>query len=813
MIGQILLSTSLLTASTSIQASAPDKPGQQGTPPAAEAPLPAKPPRDGNLAGDAEARASRPMSPYKAGDIELDDAFWGPVLRTNRRQTLMHCWAMCDKTGRISNFQRAAGKAQGPHQGQVFDDSDVYKLVEGTAYAVRDSKDEFMEMRLIELANTIAAAQRPDGYLNTWFQLGDFSSRWTDLPTMHELYCLGHLIEAGVAHWESLGGRVLLDAGKRASAHIGSTFGPGMRREVCGHPEIELALQRLYDVTGAPADRDLATWFLEERGRSEGRPSAGEFAQDHRPLREQTEAVGHAVRAMYLYTAATRLARESGDEELAAAMRRLFEDVTQRKMYLTGGIGSSSANEGFTSPHDLPNDDAYAETCAAIGLMLWAQQMHLMDRDARPIDVLERALYNAVRGGVSLDGVKFFYSNPLASDGSRHRQSWFDCACCPPNILRILGRLSEFVASRDGETVYINLYIQSTVGFAFERAGFQITQRTDYPWDGAIKLWVVGTKPAIFTLALRIPSWAEGATITIDGKPVSPDELVMERGYARIRREWDGNNTVQLTLPMAVRVTEADPRVQAQTGRFALERGPLVYCVEGEDSAPDLRALVFDPAGPLTLERRPDLLGGVTAIVGAATRPATGGRPAEPVPFSAVPFYAWNNRSPGPMLVWLPESPAAAEHAAATDRTIAASARGAQDSLQALADGQVPDGRSPRFTWWPRQGSVEWVQYNFVGPRTVDEVELVWFDDLDQGGSCSVPESVTVKVRRTGSQAWEDVATLALERPAQVAGTGVGAPRSTLRFPAVEIEAIRVESTLREGRSGGLLEWEVRSGT
>jgi hypothetical protein len=758
------------------------------------------------------------MTTYKAGDIELDDAFWGPALRTNRRQTLQHCWAMCDRTGRITNFQRAAGKAEGPHQGHIFDDSDVYKLAEGTAYAVRDSKDEFMELRLMELAALIAAAQRPDGYLNTWHQLGDLSKRWSDLPTAHELYCLGHLIEAGVAHWESLGGRSLLDAGKRAAAHINATFGPGKRQDVCGHPEIELALQRLYDVTGNTAELALATWFLEQRGRAEGRASAGEYAQDHLPLREQKEAVGHAVRAMYLYTAATRLARDSGDEELAASLRRLFEDVTTRKMYLTGGTGNSSANEGFTAPYDLPNDDAYAETCAAIGLMLWAQQMHLLDRDARPIDVLERALYNAVRGGVSLDGVKFFYSNPLASDGSRHRQSWFDCACCPPNILRILGRLPEFIASRDGETVYINLYVQSTFGAAFERASYQITQRTDYPWDGGVKIWVVGSRPATFTLALRIPSWTEGATITVDGKPVGPDELTMDRGYAKIRREWDGNNTVQLTLPMPVRVIEADPQVQAQQGRFALQRGPLIYCVEGEDSAADLRSLIFDPAMPTAVEKRPELLGGITAITGTATRPGRNGRPEEPVPFTAVPYYAWNNRTPGPMLVWLPDSPDAAEPTATRDRMISASARGPQDSLDALADGTVPEERSPRFTWWPQKGTgergaSEWVQYDFVAPRTVGEVELVWFDDLDQGGGCAVPASVVVRIRRVGSQVWEEAASAELERPAQVAGSGATAPRSTLRFPAAEVEAIRVESTLRQGHSAGVLEWEVRSGT
>lgn len=767
------------------------------------------------------------MRPLRSGEVELElsDSFWGPALRTNRRQTLYHCWDMCEKTGRLANFAKAAarnsgngaGKDAAPFEGLFFNDSDVYKLAEGTAYAVRDSKDDFMELRLADLTRMIAAAQRPDGYLNTYYQLGDLSQRWTDLPQKHELYCLGHLMEAGVAGWEALGSRSLLDVSKRASGHLRSIFGPGKRSDVCGHPEIELALQRLYDVTGDPGDRDLATWFIEQRGQSAGRASAGEYAQDHLPIRQQQEAVGHAVRAAYLYTAATRLARESGDAELAEAMRRLFADVTERKMYLTGGIGSSAANEGFTTAFDLPLDDGYAETCASIALLLWAEQMHLLDRDARAMDVLERALYNAVRGGVSLDGVKFFYANPLASRGSHHRQSWFDCACCPPNILRILGRLNEFVASRDGETLYINLYAQGTVATTFERAAFQVTQRTDYPWSGDVKLWITGSRPATFTLALRIPSWTEGAEekprITIDGKPA---EFTMERGYAMIRRQWETNNTVDLVLPMPVRVVQPDPRVESHQGRFALQRGPLVYCVEGVDSAADLRSLVFDPAGSYAAVKRDDLLGGVMAITGTATRQAMGDRPAEPVPFTAVPFYAWDNRTgagePNPMMVWLPTSPAQADPPIDPSRRSSASHCWDRDTVQAMADGEVPADRSPRFTWWPRQGSTEWVQYDFDGPRTIAGVEMAWFDDLDQGGGCAMPKSVAVMVRRAGSGAWEELARKPLVRPAAVGPDGASAPRTRVEFPPISVQGVRLECGLRDGRSGGLLEWELLAG-
>lgn len=607
--------------------------------------------------------------PFRFTDVEIDDAFWKPALDVNRTVTLRHVWDQSEKTGRIANFRKAGaltkakmargGAAAVPvekHEGYYFNDSDVYKLVEGASAILAKHKDEALDMKLDALVADIVSAQQRDGYINTYVTMVEPDKRWADMPNKHELYCLGHLVEAGVAHWNATGKRSLLDAAKRAVANAGTVFGPGKRTDVCGHPEIELALQKLHEVTGDPADLALANWFLMQRGRADGRPSSGEYDQDHKPIREQTEVVGHAVRAMYLYAAAAVLARQTKDAGLTTALETLWNDLVQRKMYLTGGIGSAAKNEGFTSAFDLPNDDAYAETCAAIGLVLWAHEMNLLTREARYADILELALYNAVRSGVSLSGDRFFYSNPLASDGKPQRVPWYDCACCPPNVLRILARLGDFVAFRSDDTVYVNMYVASTFYTTFRRSSVRVTQITDYPWDGNIRMWVNASKPHTFKLALRVPGWSEGMTIKVNDEPVTP---TIERGYAFIEREWTPKDIVDVSIPMPVKVVAANPAVKAQEGRFALQRGPLVYCVEGVDSAEDLRSLVFDPKQPFTLDKRDDLLGGVRTIKGAGSR--VDGDKATNVPVTAIPYYAWANRAAGPMLVWLPQDAAHAE--------------------------------------------------------------------------------------------------------------------------------------------------------
>lgn len=811
----------LLGAVVAAQAAPPSAPAAPAArsapqaPPAAPQSPPAAPvdleePELGAPTGGANRSGELAIRGLRFHEVELDDRFWAPAMEINRRRTLPAVWNQTKSTGRIENFKRAAGKAEGPHQGLFFNDSDVYKLFEGASYIQFRNPDDFRELELEDLAKLIVAAQQPNGYINTYFTLAAPDKIWSDVPKMHEMYCVGHLIEAGVASWQSTGRRILLDASKRAVANLASVFGPNGRRDVPGHPGLELALLRLYEVTEDPGHLALAQWLIDQRGVSAGRPSAGEYAQDHLPLREQSEVVGHAVRATYLFAGATLLAQKTGDVALADAMRRLFADLVSRKLYLTGGIGSSAQNEGFTRAFDLPNDGAYAETCAAIGLVLWAHEMHLLDRSAKPIEVLERALYNAVRGGVSLSGDSFFYSNPLASRGHVQRSPWFECACCPPNLLRTFARVGDYFYSRDRDTLYVNLFGKSATATSFGRAVVRVTQQTDFPHSGKVQLWVEASKPATFTLAVRVPEWSDGITIVVNREVV---DAPRERGYALITREWTPNDFVDVELSMPVRVIAGNPEIPEQKGRVALARGPLVYCVEGVDSAPDLRSLVFDAGQQFTVAERADLLGGITTISGVATRPTPPNGAALPeaeriVPFTAVPFAFWANREPGPMTVWLPTSAEFADRPIDPSVRATASHCHTQDSVTALHDGLVPNsdsGRRPRFSWWPRQGTAEWVQYDFASPRSVTGVEMHWFDDTAAGGGCGAPDSFRV-LRRDGD-AWVELASTTLggsDGLPDVRGTS-----SQVTWDPITTTGLRLEVTLRPGTSAGLLEWTV----
>lgn len=620
--------------------------------------------------------AADPLTPFGALQARLSGGLLAERQRINREATLDAVWSQCDATGRIANLRRAARLEPGDHRGALYNDSDVYKMVEGAAAILALRPDARSQQRLDALIDTIVQAQGGDGYVNSWYTLVEPDAKWSNLAHGHEMYCLGHLIEAAVTSYEGSGDRRLLGAADRAARLLDQRFGPNGVAAVAGHPEIEIALMRLYGVTGNPRDLALAARFIDERGVHTTREPLGDYCQDHLPLREQREVVGHAVRAMYLFNGATRMAiekRRQGepDEALESALRALWEDLVDHKMYVTGGIGSSASNEGFTTAYDLPNDEAYAETCAAIGLAQWAHQMNLLTGDARYADVLEKTLLNAVLAGVSLDGRSFFYSNPLASRDGATRSTWFECACCPPNVLRLLATLGEFVFARSTDTLYVNQYTGSTIDFSHRRDVAAVTMMTDYPASGVVHIEVHAYRPFEFTLALRIPSWCASHRITINGEPV---DAPVENGYARITRRWHPHDAVVLTLDMPVRTVTAPPEVTACAGRFALQRGPIVYCVEGHDSAPDLRGLVFPQWQTFEVTQRPDLLGGVTVISGFAERlpggagagegaTAEGDRPTDRVPFTAIPYATWANRGPSPMLVWLPADAAHAEPA------------------------------------------------------------------------------------------------------------------------------------------------------
>jgi DUF1680 family protein len=594
-------------------------------------------------------------------EVHIQDLFWSPRIRTNQTATIEANLHQCEVTGRIKNFAIAGGLEPGKHQGYLFNDSDVYKTIEGIAYALTSTRNPDLERHTDAIIDQIAAAQQPDGYLNTYYTLVEPQKRWQNIRHGHELYCAGHLIEAAVAYYQATGKRKLLDVACRLADHIDRTFGPGKRIETSGHEEIELALVKLYRQTHEPRYLALARFFLDVRGRADLRPLFGEYHQDHKPVRDQTEVAGHAVRAMYLYSAMADVAGLTNDAGLRTALDRIWHDIIDRRMYITGGIGPSAKNEGFTVPYDLPNDTAYAETCAAVGMALWNHRMFLMSGDAKYADVLEREVYNGLLAGVSLGGDRFFYVNPLGSVGKHHRVPWFDCSCCPTNIVRTIPAIGERVYAQRGNGIWTVLYMGCTATLVLADGRVELVQETRYPWEGAVQIRLQPERPFAFDLHLRVPGWCHGTpNVTVNGTTVPNPHA--DRGYATISRTWKAGDVVRLELPMPVERIHADPRVQADVGRVALQRGPVVYCLEGVDNEGQARNVYLPRESRLAASFEQDLLGGVVVIRGEAQAVTRNGKlETHPVRFQAVPYATWDNRAPGPMAVWLPEHSELAE--------------------------------------------------------------------------------------------------------------------------------------------------------
>ena len=613
--------------------------------------------------------------------VTLSDDFWAPRLETNRSATLPIEYAQCRDTGRLDAFKLnwQPGQEPVPH---IFWDSDVAKWIEAASYSLSTHPDAQLAARLDEVAALVAGAQQPDGYLNTHYTVVEPGKRWTNLRDRHELYCAGHLIEACVAHYQATGQRILLDVACRYADYIRTVFGAGPEQKhgYPGHEEIELALVKLYRATGERRYLDLSQYFIDERGRQPyyydqeavargDDPSAYwaktyAYLQAHQPVREQEHVTGHAVRAMYLYSAMADLAGEIGDASLLRACEKLWAHLVTRNLYVTAGIGPSSHNEGFTGDYDLPNQSAYAETCAAVGLVFWSHRLLQLTGDGQYADVMERALYNGALAGVSLDGERFFYVNPLASRGDHHRQAWFDCACCPPNIARLLASLGQYVYSSNADTVAVHLYVQGHAQMEVAGQALTIKQTTRYPWDGQIEITLEPQAPVEFALKLRLPGWCNAAHLAVNGETVDIT-LLAAQGYITVRRQWQAGDKVTLNLEMPVERVYAHPQVGQDVGAVALQRGPLVYCLEQADQAEPVQRLRLPAGAALSSRFEPGLLGGVVVITGeaAAVDESDWGsqlyRAQAPsqhaVQLKAVPYYAWDNREAGGMQVWLPE--------------------------------------------------------------------------------------------------------------------------------------------------------------
>lgn len=628
--------------------------------------------------------------PFK--NVSITSGFLGARLDTNRTVTLPIEYDQLVQTGRLEAW-KLNWKQGDPKKPHYFWDSDVAKWIEAAAYSVTTHPDERLEQMLDNVIDDIKKAQQPDGYLNIYFTVVEPDNRWANLRDWHELYCAGHLMEAAVAYFHTTGKRTFLDVMCRYADYIDATFGreSGQKRGYPGHEEIELALVKLYRATGEERYLKLSKYFIDERGqpphyfdieakeRGEDPNSfwarTYKYNQSHVPVREQNEIVGHAVRACYLYSGMADIAAETGDNTLLATCKRLWQNVTEKRMYITGGIGPSAHNEGFTFDYDLPHETAYAETCATIALIFWAHRMFHLDPHRCYIDVVERALYNGTLSGVSFDGRQFFYANPLAAyprvnpfphepldeDPHFRRKDWFGCACCPPNIARLLASLGEYVYSTGSDVVYAHLYLTSQADISVNGHTVRIQQQTNYPWEEHVRFIVTPDSPAQFALALRIPEWCRQFAVTINGQAVEIDPK--PDGYIRIERTWQVGDQVEFTVSMPVERIEAHPNVRQAAGRIALQRGPVVYCLEEVDNGPNLADVVIPRDAECSAAFDPDLFGGIMVIAGQAFRrdpePWQGSlyRPAESAlnafTFKAIPYCFWANRDPGEMRVWL----------------------------------------------------------------------------------------------------------------------------------------------------------------
>lgn len=640
-------------------------------------------------------RLSRLMTSVPLSRVTVTDPFWKSRQETLRTVSLPIQYQQCVETGRIENFRRAARGEKGTFEGRRYNDSDVYKWIEAVSYlhAALGTEPE-TEKQLDDTIAAIASAQDADGYLHTFFQVNHPDLKWRNLSMMHEMYCMGHLLEAAVAHHEAFGKRDLLDVAIRVADHIDSVFGPSKRKGSCGHQEIELALLRLAQSVEtenpdrAKRYRSLAKWMVDTRGTrpspfeeeytdAEGMALApyahsmldkdgkysGEYIQDHLPLRDQAEVVGHAVRAMYFFTAATEAAYDQADAPIEAALERLWANLTQKRMYVTGGIGPAHHNEGFSTDYDLPNRTAYAETCASVALAFWSKRLLEGTGDSEYADVMERAIYNGALAGISLSGDRFFYVNPLESFGDHHRQPWFDCACCPPNIARLIASIGSYLLSYSSNAVVVHIPASFEASVPLSGGEVKVTVASNYPWSGNFSVTVSTPTDQEFELRVRIPDWCGDTGLeTPDGFP----EAEYENGYLVIKRTWSGKETVTVDLEMTPRWIAAHPSVLDCLGRSALACGPLIYCLEKADLGADSpQGVMVDTSDATVEDFEGELLGGISPISarGWADRYANWGdtlygldndvsEPAE-VELILIPYYAWDNREAGSMQVWL----------------------------------------------------------------------------------------------------------------------------------------------------------------
>ena len=770
-----------------------------------------------------------PINPVPFTAVKVTDGFWAQRLKANREVTVPLAFSKCEESGRYDNFVKAAHPDESYKiGGYSFDDTDVYKVIEGASYLLQTYPDEKLEQYIDSVLVLVAGAQEPDGYLYTARTMNPAhphewagSKRWEKVEELsHEFYNLGHMVEGAVAHYQATGKRNFLDIAIRYADCVCREIGDGPEQvvRVPGHQIAEMALAKLYVVTGNQKYLDLAKFFLDKRGYTQRRD---EYSQAHLPVIEQDEAVGHAVRAAYMYSGMADVAALTGDSAYIRAIDRIWDNIVGKKYYITGGIGATSQGEAFGKNYELPNMSAYCETCAAIGNVYLNYRLFLLHGDSKYYDVLERTLYNGLIAGVSLDGGSFFYPNPLQSMGQHQRQPWFGCACCPSNVCRFIPSLPGYVYAVKDDNVYVNLYLSNEADIKVGRKTVKIRQTTDYPWDGEINIEVLKNTVGNFALKLRIPGWVRGEvvpsdlyryadgkrlsyTVTVNGEAVSTR---LEDGYFTIARKWKKGDKINLRMDMEPRVVKANAKVEADKGRIAVERGPVVYCAEWPDNDFDVLSVLTGRQPQFSVRQAPDKLYGINEIVTPVQTLAytTDGRiEVTDRELTLIPYYAWAHRGAGRMAVWLPSEISAVTPSAGTpDYKITASH--VTTSLSSVADGLVPaneDDRSiPYYHWWPKNNSTEWIVYTFEHPRKVSFCEVYWFDDAPWGG-CRVPRSWTLHYQDADGN-WQPVSS-------PTPYTVRKGDANMVTFDAVTTGALKLEVVLPEQQSSGIFEWTVR---
>ena len=786
-------------------------------------------------ASAAKQSPTAPIQEVSFTQVHLNDGFWSPRIEINRTVSIPSAFHECEVNGRFDNFAIAAGLIKGEHRGDFsFDDTDPYKVIEGASYSLAVHYDAKLDHYLDSVINIIAQAQEPDGYLTTCVTnkctrlSGWWGTRKWEKINSHELYNSGHLIESAVAHYRATGKKTFLNVAIKNADLVCKTFGPneGQIHRPGGHPIIEMALCKLYKVTGNKKYLEGAKYFVDETGRCTDGHRPSEYSQDHMPILQQEEIVGHAVRAGYLYSGVADVAALTGDKAYQEALERIWENMSSKKLFITGGIGSRPQGEGFGPNYELNNHTAYCETCAAIANVYWNYRMFLATGESKYIDVCERALYNNVLSGVSLSGDKFFYDNPLESDGEHERQKWFGCACCPGNITRFVASVPGYIYARQGKDIFVNLYAQGKAKIG----NIELEQTTDYPWDGKIRIKMTKGSGK-FAIKLRIPSWlktsptnndlyqyqdkAKTYSVSVNGQALYPEN----RDYITLNRSWKKGDVIELNFPMDVRRIVANDNAEDDRGKVAFERGPIVFCLEGADQADHkvFNKYILDSA-PVSAHFEQDLLNGVMVLEGSAKELQHDGE-VKDVKFRAIPYSTWNNRGGEQMEVWIANTPMAA--VATPLPTIASKAQtfcnrgpiqndapetAPVDSWAGGANDQWEPKRSsdtskPYHYWWLKQGTTEAITYQFDQAYEVSNVQVYWLDFDHYDGNFRTPESWSLYYKDAKGE-WQEV-------EGHTAYTVRKDCYNSVDFTPVKTTGLKILAKLQKGESGGVLEWKV----